>query len=146
VLFNERDFKFHLDKAVNQALLEYAAEEEQRAKNARQITKSGRQNGHGEWDEQYELNIKHTHRYGSRFVDIEIRGSTRKYVIQARGPEKWVLSIIEAGESTLAAENTDLNSLIQQTCVMALGHAYFEPELWEKPKPAKVKAATKRRG
>ena len=69
MLFHEREFKAHLDKALKAALTEYQAEEVKRAENAREATKKAR--GHntiGEWDEQYELSIRHTKRWGSRFV------------------------------------------------------------------------------
>ena len=149
MLFHEREFKAHLDKALKAALTEYQAEEVKRAENAREATKKAR--GHntiGEWDEQYELNIRHTNRWGFHNVQIEVRGSTRQYRIQEFSKGLWRMWIdLSDDESVIVSEpETDMNSLIQRACIMSLGHAYFEPELWEKPKPAKVKAATKRRG
>jgi len=159
--FDTPGFRRHLERVLSDSVGEYFAKEARDALNRKKEIQKGRSNQwYSEspgWVEEYALVVEHFRAYGGGHgVRVGVRDSGREFSIRPRfqyhGKVKtplWDVYLI-AGVSghLMEMEHTDnLDSLIQQCVVMAIGEAYLEPELLPEPKPAKVNAkTTKRKG
>lgn len=155
--FDTPGFRRHLEGALTEAVGSYFEKETKEA--AKRKVDIQKQRGsywsgmeHTGWVEEYTLVVDHFRAYGGGHgVRISVRDSDRLFTITPHYNVKgnWTVTLSHGrDEHQLNMERSDnLDSLIQQCVVMAIGEAYLEPELLPEPKPAKVNAkTTKRKG